>query len=163
MKKAMAMTAMVAEGYEAWIRSIKERIQRARVKASMLVDSEQTLLYWDIGHDILETQDKEGWGAKVVERMSTDLKKAFPDMTGWSPRNLKYMRALADAWKRTAIVQAPLAQLQWNCWNSLEASTTSRKTCGGRDEGVLFCHVKTKKKSRCEHRRGRCPAAIVQI
>jgi hypothetical protein len=59
-----------ADGYEEWISSIKERIQRAHVKASMLVNSEQTLLYWDIGHDTLEKQDKEGWGTKVVERMS---------------------------------------------------------------------------------------------
>lgn len=65
MKKAEAMTAVV-EGYEAWIRSIKKRIQRARVKASMLVNSEQTLLYWDIGHEILEKQENEGWGSKVV-------------------------------------------------------------------------------------------------
>ena len=113
MKKSKAVTTAVVEGYDAWIRSIKERIQRARVKASMLVNSEQTLLYWDIGHDILEKQDKEGWGTKVVERMSADLKEAFPDMTGWSPRNLKYMRAFADAWSRKEIVQAPLAQLPW--------------------------------------------------
>ena len=114
MKRSKTMAvALTAGGYEEWIRSIKERIQRARVKASMLVNSEQTLLYWDIGHDILEKQDSEGWGSKVVERMSADLKAAFPDMTGWSPRNLKYMRAFADAWARKEIVQAPLAQLPW--------------------------------------------------
>jgi predicted nuclease of restriction endonuclease-like (RecB) superfamily len=104
---------IVAEGYETWIRSIKARIQRARIKASMLVNSEQTLLYWDVGHEILTKQEKEGWGSRVVDRMSADLKAAFPDMTGWSPRNLKYMRAFADAWKRNEIVQAPLAQLPW--------------------------------------------------
>ena len=113
MKKAKTMAIAVTEGYESWIRSIKERIQRARIKASMLVNSEQTLLYWDVGHDILEKQNNEGWGTKVVDRMSADLKEAFPDMTGWSPRNLKYMRAFADAWSRKEIVQAPLAQLPW--------------------------------------------------
>ena len=50
---------IVAEGYETWIRSIKARIQRARIKASMLVNSEQTLLYWDVGHEILAKQEKE--------------------------------------------------------------------------------------------------------
>ena len=101
------------DGYEAWILSIKERIQRARVKATLLANTEQILLYWDVGHDILAKQDSEGWGTKVVERMSADLKAAFPDMTGWSPRNLKYMRAFAAAWPRREIVQAPLAQLPW--------------------------------------------------
>ena len=126
MKKSKTMTAAVVEGYEAWIRSIKERIQRARIKASMLVNSEQTLLYWDVGHDILEKQNNEGWGTKVVDRMSADLKEAFPDMTGWSPRNLKYMRAFADAWRRQEIVQAPLAQLPWHQHMALLEGLESR-------------------------------------
>lgn len=108
-----AVAARRTDGYEAWIRSIKERIRRARVKATLLANTEQILLYWDVGHDILAKQDSEGWGTKVVERMSADLKAAFPDMTGWSPRNLKYMRAFAAAWARREIVQAPLAQLPW--------------------------------------------------
>lgn len=71
-----------ADGYERWIRSIKERIQRAHVKASMLVNFEQTLLYWDIGHDIFEKQDKEEWGTKVVERISADLKAEIDNVLG---------------------------------------------------------------------------------
>ena len=102
-----------ADGYESWMVSIKERIRQSRIRASMLVNSEQTLLYWDVGHEILEKQENEGWGTKVVERMSADLKAAFPDMMGWSPRNLKYMRTFAEAWTRKEIVQAPLAQLPW--------------------------------------------------
>jgi len=101
------------QGYDKWFRSIKERVQRARFKAMMMANAEQVLLYWDIGHEILEKQAAEGWGSKVVDRMSVDLKEAFPDMSGWSPRNLKYMRAFADAWSRREIVQAPLAQLPW--------------------------------------------------
>ena len=101
------------DGYENWMASIKERIRQSRIRASMLVNTEQTLLYWDVGHEILEKQENEGWGTKVVERMSADLKAAFPDMMGWSPRNLKYMRTFAEAWSRTEIVQAPLAQLPW--------------------------------------------------
>ena len=114
MKRSKTMAvALTAGGYEEWIRSIKERIQRARVKASMLVNSEQTLLYWDIGHEILEKQENEGWGSKVVERMSADLKAAFPDMKGWSRSSLMYMRQFAAAWRRNEIVQAPLGQLPW--------------------------------------------------
>lgn len=101
------------EEYEVWIQSLKARIQQAQVKACLAVNSELTMLYWDIGYSILEKQNKEGWGTKVVERMSADLKQAFPGMTGWSPRNLKYMRAFAESWERKEIVQAPLAQLPW--------------------------------------------------
>ena len=104
---------MENRNYEAWIRSIKERVQRARFKALMSANAEQVLLYWDVGHEILEKQNDEGWGSKIVARMSADLKAAFPDMKGWSTRNLKYMRAFADTWRRSEIVQAPLAQLPW--------------------------------------------------
>lgn len=61
----------------------------------------------------LEKQENEGWGSKVVERMSADLKAAFPDMKGWSRSSLMYMRQFAAAWKRNEIVQAPLGQLPW--------------------------------------------------
>ncbi len=71
------------------------------------------LLYWDVGRVILERQSAEGWGAKVIDRLSSDLREAFPDMKGLSPRNLKYMRAFAEAWPDKAIVQGPLAQITW--------------------------------------------------
>lgn len=71
------------------------------------------LLYWDVGRVILERQSAEGWGAKVIDTLSSDLREAFPDMKGLSPRNLKYMRAFAEAWPDKAIVQGPLAQITW--------------------------------------------------
>ena len=71
------------------------------------------LLYWEIGRLILERQDRVGWGAKIIDRLSYDLRDAFPDMKGFSPRNLKYMRAFAAAWPDPAIVQEPLAQITW--------------------------------------------------
>jgi predicted nuclease of restriction endonuclease-like (RecB) superfamily len=71
------------------------------------------LLYWHIGRDILQRQSRDGWGSKVIDRLSQDLRNAFPDMKGFSPRNLKYMRAFADAWPDAAIVQEVLAQLPW--------------------------------------------------
>ena len=113
----------IDKGYDAWIRSIKERVQRARFKALMMANSEQILLYWDVGHEILEKQNAEGWGSKIVERMSVDLKTAFPDMKGWSRSNLMYMRQFAEAWRRDEIVQAPLGQLPWYHHLTLSPST----------------------------------------
>ncbi len=71
------------------------------------------LLYWQMGRDILERQQQQGWGAKVVDRLAADLRRAFPDMKGFSPRNLKYMRAFAEAWPDEQFVQEALAQITW--------------------------------------------------
>ncbi len=71
------------------------------------------MLYWQLGRDILDRQDREGWGAKVVDRLSADLRAAFPDGKGFSPRNLKYMRRLAEAWPEPEIVQQLLHKLPW--------------------------------------------------
>jgi predicted nuclease of restriction endonuclease-like (RecB) superfamily len=51
--------------------------------------------YWEVGRIILRRQEKEGWGARVIDRLSADLRQTFPDMQGLSARNLKYMRAFA--------------------------------------------------------------------
>ena len=92
---------------------MKARIRAGQVKATLAVNSELVLLYWGLGRDILTRQKKEGWGAQVIDRLSADPRAAFPEMQGFSPRNLKYMRSFAAAWTDKAIVQAPLAQLTW--------------------------------------------------
>jgi predicted nuclease of restriction endonuclease-like (RecB) superfamily len=71
------------------------------------------LLYWQIGQDILARQQAQGWGAKAIARLARDLTAAFPGMKGFSPRNLKYMRAFAEAWPDAAIEQEVLAELPW--------------------------------------------------
>jgi len=71
------------------------------------------MLYWQIGRDILVSQAEQGWGAKVIDRLAEDLRAAFPDMKGFSPRNLKYMRAFAQSWPDAEFVQEVLAQLPW--------------------------------------------------
>ncbi len=99
--------------YAAWLTELKTRIHSAQQRATLAVNRELVLLYWQIGRDILERQDREGWGAKVIERLAQDLRSAFPDMKGFSPRNLKYMRAFAEAWPDQSFVQGVLAQLPW--------------------------------------------------
>ncbi|WP_132292572.1 YhcG family protein [Kribbella sp. VKM Ac-2568] len=69
--------------------------------------------YWSIGREILDRQHEEGWGTKVIDRLSADLKTRFPGTRGYSPRNLKYMRAFAAAWPDASIVQRTVAQLPW--------------------------------------------------
>lgn len=101
------------EGYADWLAELKGRIHRAQQRATLAVNRELITLYWQIGRDILERQAQQGWGAKVIDRLSHDLRTAFPEMQGFSPRNLKYMRAFAEAWPDAEFVQAVLAQLPW--------------------------------------------------
>lgn len=79
----------------------------------LAANSAMVQLYWDIGKVILERQGTEGWGAKVIDKLSRDLKAEFPAMKGFSPRNLKYMRAFAAAWPERQFVQQVAAQLPW--------------------------------------------------
>ncbi len=101
------------EGYGDWLAALKKRIHTAQQQATLAVNRELILLYWQIGRDILARQAEQGWGAKVIERLAHDLRNAFPEMKGFSPRNLKYMRAFAEAWPDADFVQAVLAQLPW--------------------------------------------------
>jgi hypothetical protein len=82
--------------YDAFLQELKERIRSAQVRAALSINRELVLLYWGIGGDILDRQKSEGWGAKVVDRLARDLLQAFPGMTGFGARNLKYMRAFAE-------------------------------------------------------------------
>lgn len=100
-------------GYADWLAELKQRIHAAQQRATLAVNRELVLLYWRIGQDILARQASQGWGSKVVDRLARDLRNAFPDMKGFSPRNLKYMRAFAEAWPDGEFVQAALAQLPW--------------------------------------------------
>lgn len=84
-------------------------MQTARIKAGLAANGELLALYWDIGRLILDRQRKEGWGAKVIDRLSADLQREFPGQQGFSPRNLKYMRAFAGAWPETAMINPPAA------------------------------------------------------
>jgi predicted nuclease of restriction endonuclease-like (RecB) superfamily len=100
-------------GYVDWLSDLKTRIHTAQQRAALAVNRELVLLCWQIGRDILARQAEQGWGAKVIERLAHDLRIAFPNMKGFSPRNLKYMRAFAEAWPGSEFVQEVLAQLPW--------------------------------------------------
>jgi predicted nuclease of restriction endonuclease-like (RecB) superfamily len=100
-------------GYASFLQSIKERVRSAQLRASFSVSRELVLLYWSIGREILTRQKKEGWGTRVIDRLAKDLGTEFPGVEGFSPRNLKYMRSLAEAWPESEIVPQLVALLPW--------------------------------------------------
>ena len=99
--------------YAIVLEELKSKIRRAQQKAALSVNKELIFLYWDIGTTILEQQTKQGWGAKVIDSLSRDLNKNFPSMTGFSSRNLKYMRKLAETYPDRKFVQQLVAQIPW--------------------------------------------------
>jgi predicted nuclease of restriction endonuclease-like (RecB) superfamily len=103
--------------YAELLQALQERIRRAQVTAALAVNRDLVLLYWQIGREILAQQAAHGWGAKVIDHLAQDLRRAFPEMKGFSPRNLKYMRSFAEAWPDEQFVQQVAAQLPWfhNC------------------------------------------------
>lgn len=96
---------------------MKDLVRQARLKAVLAANETMVMAYWQMGQTILQRQASAGWGAKVIDRLSADLRAEFPDMQGLSPRNLKYMRAFASAWPDRAIVQGVLAQIPW--WQNI--------------------------------------------
>lgn len=100
-----------------WYGEMFEHISRLVVEGRRQVmwtaNVQMSMMYYHIGSEILNRQKAEGWGTKVVDRLSADLKNTFPEMHGFSPRNLKYMRRFAELWPDVQIVQRCVAQLPW--------------------------------------------------
>lgn len=96
--------------YKTWAEFITDKIKVAQTKVALKVNTEMLTLYWEIGNSIIEKQNQNGWGSKVIDLLAVDLAEIFPDNSGFSVRNLKYMKSFAKAYPQFPIVQVPLAQ-----------------------------------------------------
>lgn len=96
-QKPKKMTTAPNKSYIHFIDDIKSQIKVARVKAHLAVNRELILLYFKIGKSILQKQKEEGWGSKIIERISNDLRNEFPEMKGLSVTNIDYMRRFAES------------------------------------------------------------------
>ena len=106
-------TPALPEGYADWLAQLKGDISQARQRAALAVNSEVVQLYHRLGSDIRQRQQAQGWGAKVIERLARDLSEAFPEIRGFSSRNLKYMAFFAERCPNGQFGQQPAAQLPW--------------------------------------------------
>ncbi len=98
MKKSTDTTLTISADYRQFIEELKARVSDARISAARRLNQGLILLYWDIGRGISEKQQTLGWGESVVEMVAADLRRAFPSMSGFSPRNVWYMRRLYEAY-----------------------------------------------------------------
>jgi predicted nuclease of restriction endonuclease-like (RecB) superfamily len=113
-KKPHALTSSgLPADYAAFLESLKNRVRQAQTKAMLSVNRELIQLYWDIGRQIAERQEREGWGKGVVDRLAADLQKAFPGVQGFSPVNVWRMRAFYLAYRPDpAILSQAVTELE---------------------------------------------------
>jgi predicted nuclease of restriction endonuclease-like (RecB) superfamily len=113
LEKVVTADKFLNREYAKTLADLKHQIQEAQLKAVISVNRELIRLYWKIGQTVAEKEVQEGWGAKVIEKLSKDLVSAFPDMKGFSTRNLLYMRQFFDAYPDLEITKQAVAQIPW--------------------------------------------------
>jgi len=144
------MEILKSEEYKSWITEIKERISSAQIKASLSVNSEMLNLYWDLGQSISEKLTTSNWGTKVVENMSRDLQNTFPNIDGFSKRNLLFMRQWFEFYqyfdsKSIEIMKQVVSQLPGKLSFYLSAvDDLLRKENDNPTIGILLCKSKDK-------------------
>lgn len=88
----ISLHMLVSQDYRDWLTSLKQSIRQRQIKASLSVNRELLLMYWDLGKDIVEKQKSFKWGDGFLKQLSQDLQREFPEMQGWSERNLRRIR-----------------------------------------------------------------------
>lgn len=98
--------------YRSWLAALKADILQCKLQTALQVNRNMLILYWYIGKQIDDKIKQEGWGSRIVEQLSADLQKTFPDLKGFSTRNLLYMQQFSAAYPNLLITQQPVAQLE---------------------------------------------------
>ena len=99
--------------YKIWINEFKNQVRSVQIKAAIAVNSELIKFYWELGKMISEKQEFYSWGEKLIEQISKDLKEEFPDIKGFSTRNIKYIRNFYAFYNNSEIRQQLVAQIPW--------------------------------------------------
>lgn len=100
--------------YKNWLKNVKQKIKTAQLKAATTVNTQLLELYWDLGRDIVYKQKEANWGDSILEQLSLDLKLAFPNMKGFSRRNLYAIRQWYSFYAMESVfVPQAVAQIPW--------------------------------------------------
>lgn len=145
--------------YKRFIIELKSKIQNSQIKASIRVNEELLKLYWELAQMIVAKQKESFWGDNLIEQISKDLKKEFPNIKGFSTRNLKYMRQWYLFYENRQQVVAQIFQIPWGhnivvitkCKNFNEALFYISKTSlNGWSRAVLLHQIESKLHNRDE-------------
>jgi len=116
--------------YSQFLEEVERAVSTAGSRAALTVSAAVLAASWEIGTGIIARVSREGWGAKVIERLAADLRREFPDMRGLSARNLYYMREFARVWpaqSASETLQQPAAKLPWGHHMVLRSAATRRR------------------------------------
>lgn len=111
-KRKKSVPQVLAE-YDHLLAELKHSIQSAQARAALAVNKELIGLYFEIGKAIVDRQNTEGWGKSIVERLSADLQAAFPEMIGFSARNVWDMRRLYERYMSRPDLRQLVAEIPW--------------------------------------------------
>ena len=112
--------------YQNWLAEIKNRIVASRVRAAISANSELIRLYYDLGAQIVERELTAKWGSAFIDSFSRDLKKAFPEMTGFSPQNLRYCRAFYRFYRADEICQQSVGEMDGTDYSALKEAAADQ-------------------------------------
>ena len=111
------------EGYVQWMADIKQRFRQSQIKAAVRVNTAMLEFYWSVGRDLVALRAEERWGAGVVKQFALDMRQAFPDETGFSYSNVKYMKQwYSFYYERVTKSQRPVGQIGHQAGDELGAA-----------------------------------------
>ena len=129
--------AIIKSKYNSWLKELKQSIYQQKLQTVLQVNTNLILLYWYVGKQIQNKIDIEGWGTKVIEQLSIDLQKAFPDEQGFSRRNLFYMKKFAETYPELLIVQPVVALIENETTHSKTSTKNSSKKANKKDINLI--------------------------
>ena len=106
--------------YKNWLYALKSQIKQSQIKAALAVNSQLIKLYWDLGKQITDKQENSAWGSGFIEQLSKDLKSEFPEMSGFSAKNLRYCKSFFQYYHDSSIWQQAVAKLESSSQNTEE-------------------------------------------
>jgi len=126
--KKKSATLHLDNNYKNFLTGIKERLQTAQIRAAMAANHELVKFYWELGADLIEKQKAFKWGDNFLEQFSNDMREAFPEMQGFSKRNLEHMRRFASLYSKLEFAKQPVSQLPWGHIVRLMQMVSDEKT-----------------------------------
>lgn len=119
------------EGYVQWMADIKQRFRQSQLKAAVRVNTAMLEFYWSVGRDLVALRAEERWGAGVVKQFALDMRQAFPNETGFSYSNVKYMKQwYSFYYERVTKGQRPVGQIRHQAGDQLEVVEKKQQVAG---------------------------------